>query len=190
MPSGFWSLGLIGWARRSSCCSHSLLGNLGRGRFLRELWNWTCRGLWRLRYRNADRRKSERQEQAERDGWRHRQIRVGRNNGGGGGADRKKNSVKYSLPYHHRSSSAPGHNKLCPVTMVTGQTVCFPPFRPREWNSPTQWFRYLQMHMGMFADHWLLSWQEMVFSPISSKPNWHSNLRMPPFEKLSPSRIP
>lgn len=46
------------------------------------------------------------------------------------------------------------------------------------------------MQMGMFADHWLLSWQEMVFSPISSKPNWHSNLRIPPFEKLSPSLIP
>lgn len=46
MPSVFWSPDLIGWAKHSSCCSHSLLGNPVRGRFLREQWSWTCRGLW------------------------------------------------------------------------------------------------------------------------------------------------
>lgn len=59
---------------------------------------------------------------------------------------REKFPVKYSSPQHHRSSSAPGHNKLCTVTMVTGQTECyqhhsrahamfFPPLQPSPWNN-------------------------------------------------------
>lgn len=39
-----------------------------------------------------------------------------------GEMQRKNFSVKYSSPQYHRSSFAPGHNKLCPATVVTGQT--------------------------------------------------------------------
>lgn len=65
MPSGFWSPGLIGWARCSSCCSHSLLGNLGRGQFLRVLWSWTCMELWKRGKKQNQKR--QRQKQTETD---------------------------------------------------------------------------------------------------------------------------
>lgn len=68
MPSGFWSPGLIGRARRSSCCSHSLLGNLVRGLSPRGLWSWTCRGLEKVKRRDTHRwtgqeRRGERAEE-------------------------------------------------------------------------------------------------------------------------------
>lgn len=43
------------------------------------------------------------------------------------------------------------------------------------------------MQMGILADHWLLFWQVIIFSPMSSNPNWHSKRRTSPFRKPLPS---
>lgn len=103
MPSGFWSLGLIGWARHSSCCSHILLGNLVRELSPREPWSWTCRGLEKVKPRTMGR-------------WTER--------GGREQRFRKWWERKFLFNIHHQSSSAAGNNNnLCAVTMVTGQTA-------------------------------------------------------------------
>ncbi len=43
------------------------------------------------------------------------------------------------------------------------------------------------MQMGILADHWLLFWQVIILSPMSSNPNWHSKRRTSPFRKPLPS---
>lgn len=74
-------------------------------------------------------REVQRQRRIERE--RERKAKRGRNGNLGekreeGEIDTQRTfSVKYSSPQHHRSSSAPGHNKLCTVTMVTGQIECY-----------------------------------------------------------------
>lgn len=46
------------------------------------------------------------------------------------------------------------------------------------------------MQIGILADHWLLFWQVIIFSPMSSNPNWHSKRRTSPFRKPLPSWKP
>lgn len=71
------------------------------------------------------------QECRQRQPYRWRQRQINRERGEiiirngqleRGEMQRKNFSVKYSSPQYHRSSFAPGHNKLCPATVVTGQT--------------------------------------------------------------------
>ena len=70
-----------------------------------------------------------------------------------------------------------------------------------EWNKNTmkhkrneqrngKWRTHSHIQMGMLADHWLLFWHEIVRSPISSKPNWHSKRSTSPLEKPPPSLNP
>lgn len=68
---------------------------------------------------------------------------------------RENISVKYSLPQHHRSSSAPGHNKLCTVTMVTGQNECYQYHsRAHAHVFPT----HLQPHPELLEMIWILTY--------------------------------